>query len=395
MPSSWFFQRSQRPGKGWYVQAVEKVDSKAVRSLGLGYLDDDMQSWVRSNLAFWAGKLSSPRFNDDERKQMLLANPSYATEAEKVMEGAAAKRLVDEGQLAKLSLDDFVHQVWAQVRSTENNPSTWKREERGPWRAILPALGHVPMEKLDAPRWSAFLASKTEWSGRTKALAQTAYRCCLRYAVEMGVVKEEHAFRIIKGSNQPTLATPDNLTDDEVRKLLDAAGSPMHRALYAFAFGQGCRPAEVVTIRWENVAWADSQVRISGTKTRRSDRRVPLLQLSGEELHRWWVACGKPVEGPVFVWRGEPIGEWTKGYRAALKRAGLKAPGRRLVRYSARYTYSANRLLDGTPDSVAAETMGHSPGSRVNQRTYQKLRPEQVVKALGDRVWKPVMAEGS
>lgn len=89
---------------------------------------------------------------------MLLASPAEAEEAVKAAEGAAARRLIDAGQLAKLTLADFVEQVWAPVRSTENNPSTWKRESRGPWKAILPALGHVRMEQLDAARWSAFLS---------------------------------------------------------------------------------------------------------------------------------------------------------------------------------------------------------------------------------------------
>lgn len=169
----------------------------------------------------------------------------------------------------------------------------------------------------------------------------------------------------------------------------------MRRALYASAFGQGARPSEVPLLRWEGVDWARGTVHVPGKKTTRSNRIVPLLALPARELHRWWVACGRPADGAVFVRRGAPIGEWTRGYRAALKRAGLATPGRRLIRYSARHTFAADGVLKGRADAVSAELMGHAPGSRVTQRVYQRLRPDQVRQALGDAVWTPSMSGGS
>ena len=83
--------------------------------------------------------------------QAMAATQYFDVQGE-VGSEADIRRLIDAGQLAKLPLSDFVEQVWAQVRSTENNPSTWERESRGPWKAILPALGHVRMEQLDAAR---------------------------------------------------------------------------------------------------------------------------------------------------------------------------------------------------------------------------------------------------
>ncbi|HNC97557.1 MAG TPA: site-specific integrase [Myxococcota bacterium] len=320
---------------------------------------------------------------------MLLADPTEVEQAIKITVTQAAQQLIDAGKLSLLPLSDFVDQIWANVRATENNPRTWKREQRFAWEHIKPALGHVRMDKLDSARWAAFLASKPDWSGRTKALVQTAYRCCLRYAQEIGVLSQVHAFRTIKGGNKPTLATPDNLSDPEIKLLLDAAATPMHRCLYACTFALGCRPAEITQVNWSGVDWLRGTIHIPGGKTTRSNRIIPLTQLAGEELHKWWELAGKPTEGLVFQWRGKEIGSWIHGYREAIKRAGLKTEGRRLVPYSARYTFAAQGVLGGRADAVSAEMMGHAPGSRVTQRTYQRLRPDQVRQALGAAAWKP------
>lgn len=50
------------------------------------------------------------------------------------------------------------------------------------------------------------------------------------------------------------------LTVEEVPRLLDAANSPMHRAMYATGIGQGLRPGEIPLLRWEDIDWEQKKV---------------------------------------------------------------------------------------------------------------------------------------
>lgn len=73
--------------------------------------------------------------------------------------------------------------------------------------------------------------------------------------------------------------------------LLEHATSPQHRCLFAVAIGQGLRPSEAVSLRWEDVS--PDSLRVRGTKTLISDSVVPLTDLSRREVERWKVECVK------------------------------------------------------------------------------------------------------
>ena len=53
------------------------------------------------------------------------------------------------------------------------------------------------------------------------------------------------------------------LTVEEVPRLLDAAHSPMHRAIFAVGIGQGLRPGEIPLLRWEDIHWAEKKVSVA------------------------------------------------------------------------------------------------------------------------------------
>ncbi|MCB9681850.1 MAG: site-specific integrase [Alphaproteobacteria bacterium] len=382
MAKTWTIQRSQRKA-GWYYQAV----GPNRRTVTLGYLSDEEATWARENAAYWTE--ANPRLFDLDNKQVKLAlvsNPSEGADAIAAFEQASTNRKVDEGDYSSMTLREYVEAVWQPIRATEVAANTSRTENRWAWPKILAVLGDTPIERLDAVRWSRFLATLDGLSGQGKVKVQNTYRCALKHMVEVGARKEAHAFRPIKGSGKPATEAAEALSVGEVARLLDNASTPMHRCLYGVAFGNGLRPGEVTRIRWEDVDLHARTLHVRGTKNRHADHVVPMTDATHDELSRWWRNEGEPTAGPCFLWRGKQIGVWEYGFFDALKRAGLylDANGnrRKITPYSARYTFATLGVVHGVPDGVMRSAMRHTYKSAVLERTYQRLKDDQVAEGL-------------
>lgn len=158
----------------------------------------------------------------------------------------------------------------------------------------------------------------------------------------------------------------------------------MHRALFAFAFDEGGRPRESVSLDWSDVfldAISERRVRIPGTKTATSDWIIPLWPSARKHLLEWWPACGRPTSGWVFTWRGKPYTGATT-YRTALKTAARRAgiTGRRVFPYLTRHTFATNSLLGGADEHETALAMRHTNAKMVKLR-YGHVQPADVLDA--------------
>jgi integrase len=228
-------------------------------------------------------------------------------------------------------------------------------------------------------KWSTFLRGRETWSGRTRAIAQGYYRGLLKNAVEIEALEHVHACRRIKGYNSRVKPPGEALTAGEVARLLDAADTPMHRALFGYAFGQGLRPAEVTALCWDDVDWEGGVVLIRGTKNETAEKRVPLTPASRAELMPYWKSLGSPLSGVAFMWRAKPLKSWRKAFRRSVERANLNPDGtRRIIPYSARYTFATLGVVAGISDAAMRQAMRHSSRSRVLETTYQRLQLGQV-----------------
>lgn len=200
------------------------------------------------------------------------------------------------------------------------------------------------MQRLTTALWTSFLLSRDSWSERSRAIAQTAYRACL----------------------------------DEVAKVLDAAGTDMHRALFGVCFGQGTRPSEVLQLRWEDVDWEGQTILIRGTKTELSLRTVPMTEATRVELERYWRPCKKRSNGLAFLLWGKPFASWRKAFKKSVERSGIDPDKtRRIVRYSGRYTFATLGAVASIPKAAMKLGMGHKGKSRILEDRYERIRLQQ------------------
>ncbi|CDJ68075.1 hypothetical protein, conserved [Eimeria necatrix] len=217
--------------------------------------------------------------------------------------------------LGQETLREFVEKAFWPVREQEVGSNTM-RVERGFWQSILQVIGDVPVANLSSAVWEKYLGvlKKRSCSPRTQVLHQVAYLAALKYAVHTRRLESIHPFRKIRGCTKRTLVSVP-LTAEEVYLLLAATPNTMHCALFAVGIGAGLRPSEILSMRWEDVNMNEMTATIRGSKTAASAAAIPLTNLAGRELMRWWEEEGKPTSGLCF---------YAEGIRTAESRAKLE-----------------------------------------------------------------------
>jgi integrase len=134
---------------------------------------------------------------------------------------------------------------------------------------------------------------------------------------------------------------------------------PKHLKVAAtIAYYTGLRAGEIKKLRWEQVDWRHRVLRLeTGTTKNNEGREVPLIPDLKNILEWWRLETRK--EYPFCRWichyRGQRIGSYKKGWRAACERA--KLDGR--LFHDFRRTGVRNLIRAGVPQAVAMEISGH------------------------------------
>ncbi|CBZ52941.1 conserved hypothetical protein [Neospora caninum Liverpool] len=314
------------------------------------------------------------------------------------------------GAAARETLRVFIENHFLPIREQEVGEHT-RRVERGFWKSILEVLGDVAVSELSGVHWERYLKvlKKRNCSPRTQTLHQIAYQAALRYGVHTGRLPRSHDFRRIRGCTKRTLQS-EPLRAREVPRLLDAAGSVMHRAMFAVGIGIGLRPSELLRLHWEDIDWRSNIASIRGSKTAASRAAVPLTDLARRELFKWWEKEGSPASGLCFYAEGarrpfqsgkrdeqhaagseeangeaeevgrkakSPMRSFKKALQAAAKRASLETTPdgerRRIFPYLLRHSFATLAATSNPPVPlpVAQAVMRHT-SSKMLLDTYAK-----------------------
>jgi integrase len=154
----------------------------------------------------------------------------------------------------------------------------------------------------------------------------------------------------------------------------------LDRVLYRTAAMTGMREGELIALRWRDVAWGQSVIRVRqnyvlnefGTpKSKRSTRAVPMADQVAGELERYYKANGEPDDDALVF--GDPTARRSQGklmpigspldkaallrrFRKALKAAKLDE-ARRF--HDLRHTFGTQMAAAGVPMRTLQEWMGH------------------------------------
>lgn len=222
-------------------------------------------------------------------------------------------------------------------------------------------------------------------SPRTIIQARAILGRALREAEVAGLVAR-NAARLARPPRVPHIEM-HTLDAAQARALIEAAKGNRLGALYALALASGAREGELLALRWSDVDWGRSSVRISRTllrvtgallfaepKTASSRRTVPVGASTIEALRRHRITqtqerlrAGTAWEDLDLVFAtelGTPIDAGNllrRTHYPLLERAGLP----RLRFHDLRHTAATLLLEAGAHPRVVAERLGHASPSLV------------------------------
>jgi integrase len=177
----------------------------------------------------------------------------------------------------------------------------------------------------------------------------------LFWAVDEGILLANPLSRVlmVRERRKPRLM----VTVTEEDNLL-AAAAPHLRSIIIAALDSGMRRGEILAQRWEHIDFTRRMLYVTHSKTAGGEaREIPLTERLFADLE-----ARRKSEGIVFTYENTAIRLIKTGWKAAIRRAGL-----RYFRFhDLRHTFNTRLLEAGVMQEVRKALMGHSSGEDVN-----------------------------
>lgn len=274
-------------------------------------------------------------------------------------------------------------------KKSQLKPSTYESYEMLINVHIKPALGKVPLTKLQAHMLQSFYNEKLE-KGRADGKGGLSTRmvrylhAIIRQALQQAVKEGLLARNVADATSPPTVKNKQMrpLTEDELLGFFEAAQKDRLFPAYVLAATTGLRRGELLGLCWDCVdlehgiitvkrqllALKDGLTLEETTKSKSGRRSVVLTDDAIRELKAWRkrqaqekLLLGEAYQdnGLVFCKEdGTPLDprEFTKRFQRLLEKAGL--PKVRL--HDLRHTHASLLLARGVHPKVVQERLGHS-----------------------------------
>jgi integrase len=256
------------------------------------------------------------------------------------------------------------------LRYTEHDrdckPSTLRDYRSNLEAHLLPAFGDQPLEAVTPAAIDAWRASLTGLSARTKNKLLVVMHGVFRRAQHVWDLPTNPVASVEK-YRQRSSGDIDVFSPEEVMALVRAAGSEQDAAIFLTAAFTGLRRGELLALRWRDVDFAGSTVRVRASyaggelTTPKSGkvRSVPLAPEVANALARLGQRSHWTADDDL-VFSGE-AGNYLDGsalrrrYASALARAGLRP----LRFHDLRHTFGT-RMIAKADIRRVQEWMGHA-----------------------------------
>ena len=268
---------------------------------------------------------------------------------------------------------------------------------------ILPAIGKKKLRALRLEDVEGLYRSMSA-SGLSSATVRYVH-AVLRRALRQAVVRGLVSRNVAEGASLPRVGQKDaqSFTPEEARRFLQAASGDRLGALYVLAVTCGCRQAELLGLRWEDVDLGagrltvrrqvqrsrDGSGMIVGPTKNKKSRTIRLGTVAIEALraHRERQAgevtrAGGLWGDPGLVFAStigtvlDPSNVVGRSFKPLLRRAGLPE-----IRFhDLRHACATLLLSEGVPVKVVQEVLGHSSVS-VTMDVYSHVLPDMQEKA--------------
>jgi integrase len=278
-------------------------------------------------------------------------------------------------------------------------PSTMVDYRHTVARVLVPVFGPLMLEEITAPAIEAWRASLTT-AARTRNKQLTILNGIFRRAQKRFGLQRNPVLEIER-MREPRQVNLDVFSPEEVLALVRAAESEQDAAVFLTAAFTGLRRGELIALRWRDVDFAGSVIRVrasysAGALTSPKSgklRSVPMAPQVAETLARF----GRSASDDGLVFLGEGGGyldgsALRRRYKLALERAGLRS----LRFHDLRHTFGT-RAISKADILRVKEWMGHADVATTMRYLHYVPRPEdaRLIAAAFEISAPPVMALSS
>jgi integrase len=310
-------------------------------------------------------------------------------------------------QLLKVYLESWLEQVYKPTV----RPNTYKQFRSIVHHHLIPAFGHIAVQKLRAEKIQAYYAQKLKegLSPRSIAVIHAVLHSALQNAVKWGLVSRN----VSKLVTRPRFERYESqtLTGEQAMKLLEVANGSRIGALLLVALTTGMRKGELLALRWDDLDLENGVLYVQRTvsripgrgylesepKTKSSRRRIVLPTVAIEALKEHFVNQEKVRMKAGEKWNERDIvftntyGGFLRpdtvldAFHQLLKDAGL--PPMRF--HDLRHSAATILFVAGVNAKVVQELLGHSKIS-MTLEIYSHVLPSMQQEAAGkmDEVFK-------
>jgi len=339
------------------------------------------------------GKLKRKSFYGKTRKEV----------ADKIAQALQELKSGTFVEPTQTTFGDWLDKWLTSYKKSQLKPSTYESYEMLINVHIKPALGKVPLAKLQAHMLQSFYNEKLE-KGRADGKGGLSTRmvrylhAIIRQALQQAVKEGLLARNVADATSPPTVKNKQMrpLTEDELLGFFEAAKEDRLFPAYVLAATTGLRRGELLGLCWDCVdlehgiitvkrqllALKDGLTLEETTKSKSGRRSIVLTDDAIRELKAWKkrqaqekLLLGEAYQdnGLVFCKEdGTPLDprEFTKRFQRLLEKAGL--PKVRL--HDLRHTHASLLLARGVHPKVVQERLGHS-SITITLDLYSHLAP--------------------
>src|SRR5215212_8592130 len=344
--------------------------------------------------AYWVYTSDGPKRRYVQGKTRAEVNQTLT----KVMADRDGGLVFDAGSL---TVGEYLDRWLKEVKDTVRE-STYERNDQLIRLHIRPAIGRIKLKNLTTAhaRWFYRERLDSGLAPATNHKMHVVLHKALKAAVADGLIPRNAA----AGLKLPRITREeiDPLTEEESRRLLEAARDDTLKALYVLALSTGMRQGELLALKWEDVDLDGGRVRVRRTlthvdkafvlgepKTKNSRRTIRLTKGTISALQAHLSRQLEETEemgslyqpgGLIFATEAgtiiNPSNLRNRSLKPLLKRAGLPP-----IRFhDLRHTCATLLLSKNINPKVVSEMLGHSSIS-ITLDIYSHLMPDMQEKA--------------
>lgn len=233
----------------------------------------------------------------------------------------------------------------------EGSPKEWHRDRL---KVLLPFFSTAEIGGITKGLVRRYREKRHAEKQLTETTVNRDIECLrhlLYWAVDEGILAANPIARIRLERERRKKKPVLSLTE-EAQILMTAA--PHLREIAAFALDTGMRRGEILNQIWEDVDFERRLLNVTHSKTPEGEaREIPLTERAFTLL-----SGRKKDSGLIFTFEGKPIGSLKTGWKAAIRRAGI----RYIKFHYLRHTFNTRLLELGVSREVRMALLGHTFG---------------------------------